>query len=82
MKNIRQSLFGILFLLSAIPVVTLAYAGQYPWDSIYVAPTQQTINAQTEQSLKSQYGVSAFRSCDCSFIQIRVILEYLRFMIR
>lgn len=63
MKNIRQFLFGVLFLLSAIPIATLAYTGQYPWDPIYVAPTQQTLNSQTEQSLKSQYGISAFYDC-------------------
>lgn len=63
MKNIRQVLLGIMFLLSAIPIATLAYTGQYPWDPIYVAPTQQTLNSQTEQSLKSQYGISTYYAC-------------------
>lgn len=63
MKNIRQFLLGIMFLLSAIPIATLAYTGQYPWDPIYVSPTLQTQNSQTEQRLKSQYGISAFYGC-------------------
>lgn len=63
MKNIRQFLFGMLFLLSAIPVSVYAYSGQYPWDPIYISPTQETINSQTRQNLKSQYGVNAFYGC-------------------
>lgn len=63
MKNIKQFLFWMLFLLSAIPVSVYAYSGQYPWDPIYISPTQETINSQTRQNLKSQYGVSAFYGC-------------------
>lgn len=63
MKLIKNFIIWTLCLLFSIPLATLAYTGQYPWDPVYIAPTQETKNAQTTQELKSQYGVSAFYSC-------------------
>lgn len=58
-------IFSSFIFFFLFPVLVYAYPGQYPWDPLYlkVEDTQEKKNLDTEQRLKSQYGVSAFYNC-------------------
>lgn len=64
MKTTKQFLSLMLFLfVFFLSARAYAYTGQYSWDPLYIAPTQETTNSQTEQRLKSQYGITAYYGC-------------------
>jgi len=61
MKKQFTILFLVIFFI--IPFYAHALTGQYPWDPLYIQPTQETKNNTTRQNLKNQYGVSAYYQC-------------------